>query len=391
MEVPIFNPPSGNHVPFTMFLDFNLYGYLQRQLFSSDERAGLRIERMAKCAMKIVQHLHYLETGQYVALQSIQERLQQPKDQPSKRYSNLLQGLLPDEAGELRGDMAIARSVFTLIRELSRAHESIVHSGLLAGHPVQMQPAHTRPVEWSGTSLDSYLLDAESKFGSRISLVAFKSPYKQYQTRLFLVITPGMRFEDFYEFVVFSRDYQDALQAENVFLKATTADLLTSQFYALWGHVALEGHILAAQGVYAPRGGLNLFTPTEAWTLQKIRESVAAFEEFYLPFIMSPLAKGEGMDFCKIYERAETEMLFHYYCYLKDRNGYLELLRDSGGSVDEVIAYGCARYGNEIGIQNWHPVRFADSYPYLKSMIRQVDQMALDLLEGCKSEAQSFT
>jgi hypothetical protein len=95
------------------------------------------------------------------------------------------------------------------------------------------------------------------------------------------------------------------------------------------------------------------------------------------------------MDFCKLYERAETEMLFHYYSYLKDRDGYLDLLQHSGGDVDEVIAWACAQYGSEIGIQNWHPIRFIDSYPCLKSMIRQVDQMALSRLEQLTSNARS--
>jgi hypothetical protein len=104
------------------------------------------------------------------------------------------------------------------------------------------------------------------------------------------------------------------------------------------------------------------------------------FEEFYLPFLMSPLAKGEGMDFCKIYERAETEILFHYFGYVRSRDEYLDLLQRSGGDADEVIAWACANYGNEIGIRSWHPLRFIDSYPCLKSMIRQVDQLAWEKL-----------
>jgi hypothetical protein len=179
------------------------------------------------------------------------------------------------------------------------------------------------------------------------------------------------------------------LVAEKVFLNTTTPVLLTSQFYTQWGHVALEAHILQAQSVFAPRGGLRLLLPNAQWTLQKIRESVAVFEEFYLPFLTSPLARGEGLDFCKIYERAETEMLFHYYCYLKNPLEYLDLLQRSDGDTDEVIAYGCAKYGNEIGIQAWHPIRFIDSYPYLKSMIRRVDEMALQQLENPASNARS--
>jgi len=384
---PVFDPPGRSHRPFTMFLEFNLYGYLQRQLFSDERQPELRIDRMAKCAVKILQHMHYVQTGQYVDTRQFQKKLQDEKaGQPWRDYAAMTRGLLSGEAvGEDR-DREIVRSILAIVSGLSRVHESILdtdHAG--------SKPLHALPGEWQGTGLGLFLADVQREFADRFTLVAFKSPYKQYHTKLFLVISPDMAFEDFYCFVMFARKYRRVFLEEKVHLNATTAILLTSQFYSLWGHVALEGHILGAQEIYAPRGGLTLVPPKEEWTLQKIRESVAVFEEFYLPFTTSPLAKGEGMDFCKIYERAETEILFHYYCYLKDRADYLDLIRHSGGSADEVIAYGCARYGNEIGIQNWHPTHFIDSYPYLKKMIRQVDEMALKRLESTTSEIQYST
>lgn len=379
-DAPVFDPPTGGrqraHLPFTMFLEFNLYGYLQRQLFSADRQPALRIERMAKCAAKIVQHLHFLETDRYLPLPALQDRLRQPGSEPPwPGYADLLQGLRAPQ-GE-PADRAAARSIHALILEVSRAHEALLPAGTATA-----VPEHARPPEWSGTRLDRFLDQVEARFGDRVTLVAFNSPYKRYHTRLFLVITPATGFDVFFDFVALAREHQAGLRSDRVFLNGTTPALLTSQFYSLWGHVALEAHILRAQRVFAPRGGLRLALPPERWTLQKIRESAAVFEEFYLPFLASPLARGEGPDFCKIYERAETEMLFHYYCYLKDREEYLDVLRHSGGSTDEVIAYGCARYGNEIDIQRWHPLRFIDSYPYLKSMIRQVDELALAQLGG---------
>lgn len=384
---PVFNPPQQSHLPFTMFLEFNLYGYIQRQLFSGEDQPRLRLDRMAKCAVKILQHLHYLQTGQYVeSRQFLANLLDGAAGQPWQLYAGMTSGLLSFEAEREIRDRDIARSVYTILTTLSQAHEAITDSEL-PGY----EPAHAIPGEWQGTGLGGFLEDVEKQFAGRVTLVSFKSPYKQYNTRLFFVISPRTNFEDFYGFVTFSRNYHQMFLAEKVQLNATTPVLLTSQYYGLWGHVALEGHMLQAQEVYAPRGGLRLMLPREEWTLQKIRESVAVFEEFYLPFMMSPLAKGEGMDFCKIYERAETEILFHYYCYLKDKEGYLELIQHSGGSADEVIAYGCANYGNEIGIQSWHPIRFIDSYPYLKKMIRLVDDLALKQLESVRSETQYST
>jgi len=382
MQAPVFNPPQKSHLPLTMFLEFNLYGYIQRQLFSNEHHPELRIDRMAKCAVKILQHLHYLQAGEYVDVRRFQEKLHdESAGKPWQIYATMMQGLLSSKE-----DRELARSIFEILVVLSRAHETITDC-----EPAGSEPRHAVPGDWQGTGLGDFLADVEQEFADRVSLVAFRSPYKQYHTRLFFVVSGETSFEDFYSFVRFSRKYHDVFQAEKILLNATTSTLLTSQFYSLWGHVALEAYILQAQEVYAPRGGLRILPPKEAWTLQKIRESVAVFEEFYLPFMMSPLAKGEGIDFCKIYERAETEILFHYYCYLKDKDGYLELIRDSGSSADEVIAYGCANYGNEIGIHNWHPIRFIDSYPYLKTMIRLVDEMALKRLESVKSETQYST
>jgi hypothetical protein len=374
VRVPVFDPPAGSHFPLTMFLEFNLYGYLQRQLFSAGEQPALRIERMAKCAAKILQHIHYLQTDQYLPVQAVQDRLRQSPEEAWRRYGEMLEGLRPG-AAHAGQDEEVARAIHALILELSRVHETL----LTAAAPASA-PAHGRPAEWAGTALDRFLRDAEERFGNRITLAGFSSPYKRYHTKLFLLLKPETSFEDFFGFVVFARDHHAQLRAEKVFLNATTPTLLTSQFYGQWGHVALEAHILSAQGVYAPHGGIRLLPPREEWALQKIRESLAVFEEFYLPFLMSPLAKGEGMDFCKIYERAETEMLFHYFGYVRSRDEYLDLLQRSGGDADEVIAWACANYGNEIGIRNWRPLRFIDSYPYLKSMIRQVDQLALEKL-----------
>jgi hypothetical protein len=384
-RIPVFDPPATEHLPFTMFLEFNLYGYLQRQLFSAGKQPGLRLERMAKCAAKILQHIHFLRSDEYLPVQDLQQRLRQPEAAPPwRRHAGLLQGLQPQDIADNRPDRAAARSVYELILELSRVHE-----GLLEDGPPAAELRHAVPPAWAGTRLDGFLADAGERFGDRLTLVGFHSPYKRYHIKVFQVLTPNTSFDDFSEFVAFARGYQASLRAEKVFLNATTPALLTSQFYTLWGHVALEAHILRAQTVYAPRGGFRLRLPETRWTLQKIRESVAVFEEFYLPFLASPLARGEGMDFCKIYERAETEMLFHYYCYLKDREDYLEVLQRCGGDPDEVIAYGCARYGSEIGIRNWHPIRFVDSYPCLKAMIRQVDDLALRQLEKPPSSAKS--
>ncbi len=385
-ETPVFNPPFTSRLPLTVFLEYNLYGYIQRQVFSSGKQPGLRVERMAKCAMKIIQHLHFLETGQYHKVQDLKQLIANPPSrEPWQRYRGMIGGLLP-EAGQEAHDEAMVRSVFNLVTGLSRAHEAVT--------PVEApatEPFHKTPGNWPGSGLDRFLHEAGQEFGDRLRLVAFSTPYYKNATRLFYVIGPGESFEAFYRFVRFARNYHGILSNERVILNATTPALLTSQFYGLWGHFALEPQIMLARGVYAPRGGFEMKHPPEEWTLQKIRESVAMFEEYYLPFMMSPRAKGEGMDFCKIYERTETEMLFHYFCYLKDKDAYLETMERSGGSGDEVITLGCARYGNEIGIQDWHPFRYVDAYPYMKSMIRHVDEMALRQLESSPSNVQFST
>lgn len=387
LNIPVFDPPIEPGLPLTMFLDFNLYGYIQKQLFSNEDQPSLRIDRMAKCAVKITQHLHYLQTGDYVTVPQLKEELgKQPLQQPWAHYRQTLSGLLRPESGQQDRDREIARSIFNVLLDLSRVHEK-----LLPAEGPESRPGHRFPAEWQGSGMEDFLREVEQDFSGRLSLLSYKSPYKQYHRRLFLLITQETPFEDFFAFINLARSYQETFQKQKIILNSTTPVLLTSQFYGLWGHVALEAYILAAQPVYAPRGGLKLRMPEEQWTLQKIRESVAVFEEFYLPFMMSPLAKGEGMDFCKIYERAETEMLFHYYGYLKDKEAYLQLMKQSGGAVDEVIAWACARFGNEIGIQDWHPFRFIDSYPYLKKMIRQVDEMALRQLESGTSDTQYST
>lgn len=387
LPFPVFDPPREPGLPLTMFLDFNLYGYLQKQLFSNEDQPALRIDRMAKCAMKITQHLHYLQSGEYITVPQLQEELgKQQALQPWQHYREMLGGLLFPAADQQDRDREIARSIYTTLLELSQVHETLLHEA-----SPESEPEHKIPGEWPGSGMEDFLRKVEQQFADRLTLVSYKSPYKQYHRRLFLVITPETPFEDFYAFIKLARSYQEIFLKEKIILNGTTPVLLTSQFYGLWGHVALEAYLLKAQTVYAPRGGLKLRMPEEKWTLQKIRESVAVFEEFYLPFMMSPLARGEGMDFCKIYERAETEMLFHYFGYLKDKEGYLQLMQQCGGSVDEVISWACARFGNEIGIQDWHPFRFIDSYPYLKKMIRQIDEMALQQLESGTSDAQYST
>lgn len=387
LTVPVFDPPMEPGLPLTMFLDFNLYGYIQKQLFSNEAQPSLRVDRMAKCAVKITQHLHYLQSGEYITVPELQETLARPSEKhPWEHYAQMLGGLLLPRAGQQDRDREIARSFYNTLLDLSRVHETLLHQ-----EDPKSEPVHQFPGEWQGSDMEDFVREVEQRFASRLTLVSYKSPYKQYHRRLFLVITPETSFEDYFAFIGLARSYEETFQEQKIILNVTTPVLLTSQFYGLWGHVALEAYILAAQPVYAPRGGLKLCMPEEQWTLQKIRESVAVFEEFYLPFMMSPLAKGEGMDFCKIYERAETEMLFHYYGYLKDRQAYLGLMTETAGSVDEVITWACARFGNEIGIQDWHPFRFIDSYPCLKKMIRQIDEMALRQLESGTSETQYST
>jgi hypothetical protein len=386
VEVPVFNPSMKEIFPLTMFLEFNLYGYLQRHMFASENRPSLLLQRMGKCSLKIIQHIHFLETGNYESVQALKDRLEANGHvEPSNRYALMIGGFFSTQPDKSRQDRAVIEAIYQVILELDR-----VHSEKMNLVDDCINAAHHWPDEWTGTPLGDFLKLVAVRFGGTIRLAGFKSPYKQYHTKLFFIIDPETSIEQFHDFVVFARPYYEGLVQQKVFLNATTRALLTSQFYSLWSHVALEGHILLAQSVYAPQGGLSIKIPEEQWTLQKIRESVSVFEEFYLPLITSPQAKGHGMDFCKIYERAETEMLFHYYCYLKDRDDYLAFMEKHAGSIDDVIAHGCAKYGNEIGIQNWHPFKFIDSYPFLKRMIRQIDDMALGKLEN-QTSAKKFS
>lgn len=176
------------------------------------------------------------------------------------------------------------------------------------------------------------------------------------------------------------------LVAADIRVIFSTESLLTSQFYTLWGPHALEAYILSAKGYHGRGGNLSIKIPPERWSVHQIRNSASIFEEYYLPLLHSPIAKGSGADFFKIYERSETETLLLYFYFLKDRESFIRDINDVKGDINEMLCIVTSKYSVELGTEAWRPYSYSSAYPYIAKLIRLVDTMAASELSRSPGE-----
>lgn len=365
---------TDSSVPHTRFLYFNLYSYWQWVILSGGRISELRFFRLRKCTMKILQHLFYLNEKTCFDIKELTQRLSGGEGAQGSaevlKAKEIFRHLeeVPRNSSDRRSSMTCAfRKLILYVQQVHCKHYDL-NTDLRSA-------SHSQDKTWLGQTLGDFIDRGEELFGDQFQVVALR-PIYEIKLRAFLLIDEKITQKQFDELLRFVSRYHQKLFQSKVQLFVATDKILTSQFYALWSPHALEAYLLLARDSFNPRGLLKIKVPPENWTLWKIRNSVSIFGEYYLPLLTSPRAKGDGGDFCKIYERTDIEMLFHYFYYLKDREAYLRDLAATKGDSNEILCITASKYANEIGMADWHPDKYADAYPYIKRMISLVDQMA---------------
>ena len=348
--------PIKASLPLTRFLHFNFYSYIQWVILSDQRISKLKFLRLRKNMMKIRQHLSYVK---------------EEKTNEGLLLSNELISTGIPAKEILRQDVIISE-FRELILDLHRTHaERYDLSNELYTVP------HANDDSWMTSAVKVFIRQGNELFGDRFQLVMIR-PICDFTVKSFLFIDESFGKDLFNDLIDLSRQHNLELFKSSLRLYFVTDKILTSQYYTLWSPFALEAHILLARGAYNPKGSFKIKLPSNEWTLWKIRNSISIFEEYYLPFLTSPNARGKGINYCKLYERPEVEILFQYFYYLKDRDSYFDDLKKAKGDLNEMLCLIASKYANEIGIQDWFPRTYDSAYPYIKRMVRLIDQMAYD-------------
>lgn len=350
---------------------WNMYGKLQWPLLAGQIITELKFRRLRGIILKILQHLRYLENEEMISIPLLEERLRR---QENSMASDIYRKIKIIPSGETMRSAALSEALRQLLLLMDRVHaERFDLAYTLTPAP------HSDDDQWLGKPLKKFIRTGKELFGDKFKIAALR-PIGEHKARVFLMIDDSCDPQCFMDLIEFVNQHNQKLFESRIRLMIVTEKIAASQFFGLWSPYALEAHILMARESYNPYGILKIRKPSHEWVVWKIRNSASIFEEYYLPHLMSPLAKGAGMDFCKIYERFEIEMLFHYFYYLKDRESYENDLARTNGDSAEIMAIAASKYARELGIHEWHPYNYASAYPYVQKLIRLVDQMAVQEL-----------
>ncbi len=340
---------------------WNMYCKLQWPLIAGQIITELKFRRLSGIMLKLTQHLYFLKENKAIDIPSLGKL-------PFANDFYLQTHTIP--SNPLRRRSILLHSFQKLIFLMDRIHSERfdLSYGLI---PVR----HSSDDHWLGSPLKDFIREGKSIFGGQFQIAVLK-PLGEYNARAFLLLKESWSPAIIQKLMTFANQHNQKLFESRVRLMFGTESIIASQFYALWSPHALEAHILLVRESYNPDGHLKIKLPPHEWVVWKIRNSVSIFEEYNLPFLISSQAKGAGIDFCKIYERFEVEVLFHYFSYLRNRETYEnDLMRTNGDSL-EMMAITASRYGNEMGTGDWRPYSYASAYPYVRQMIRLVDTMA---------------
>jgi len=327
--------------------------------------------------LKILQHLFWIDENCLYDIDELKRKWDKGENRDAKEQ---LAGEIFDHLNEIPYSISERRR---LILDTFRKSAFLIHRTHDEHYDLNegaLTVKHCRNDEWLGKPLKEFIEGGKNAFSGQFQTVVIK-PICEQSMRAYILIQPEMEAALFDDLLLFIEKHNQRLFESKVRAMVTTDKILTSQFYTLWSPYALEASILLARESYDPDGALRIKKPPEPWILWKIRNSVSIFEEYYLPLLTSPMAKGTGMDFCKMYERPEIEMLFHYFYYLKDPVKYEQDLKEVEGDSNEILCITASKYGNEIGIGDWRPYRYESAYPYVKKLIRIIDRMAMDRMK----------
>lgn len=361
--------------PHTILLDFFLYGLLQEELVSSSLLSNLTLIKLRKSTLKILQYIYCQGTGLYISAENLIKKMHADNSSSAIKEKGIYDYLFSssNSAPERFNYLAhMLREILLVLDEIHFKNYDLANNSKAV--------THTASPHWMNSILEEYIHEGKRLFGENLKLVIFQSPLYFDKILAFQLIDADTKKDLIAEWIRFTQRYRKRFRNANISIYISTETLLTSQFYTLWSHVALEAYLIPSQYVYTPDVRFKIKEPPEEWTLWKIRDSISIFEEYGLSYIISSNGRRAGMDFCNIYKMPMTKMLFHYYYYLKDREDYLQDIQNFHAEPSEILCAVCARYGDEIGITDWRPVKHEDFYPYMKKMIRLVDEMALDEL-----------
>lgn len=367
--------------PHTIFLEFFLYSLLQRELVSLSPLPNLTLIKLRKSTLKILQYIYYQKTGSYISIEDLVKKIHMNssgliiKEQKIYDYLFGSMGFLYKRFGCLAH---VLREILLMLDEVHLKNYNLANNSKAV--------AHTPSPYWMSSVLEKYIDKGKRLLGEDLKLVIFQSPLYFEKILVLQLINADTKEDAIEEWIRFTRRYRKRFRNANISTFITTETLLTSQFYTLWSYVALEAYLIPSQYVYTPEGRLRVKEPPEEWTLYKIRESISTFEEYDFSYIISSDGNSAGLDFCNMYRVPIIRMLFQYYYYLRDKQAYLQDIRNFHADPSEILCAVCARYGDEIGITNWHPARHQDFYPYMKKMVRLTDEMALDRLARSDKE-----
>ena len=338
---------------------YNAFGNVQWSLLAGQHITQLRFRRLSKLILKILTQLDLMS----------KHPLPQEHLTLNKEIKSLTTTVSTDS--QERKD----KLLFSLRRMILMADQ--VHHSLLPLNGELLTVKHQENKLWDSDLLQDFIKKGQMSFGQAFQVLVVE-PVCEHNTRVYIIIDQSWSDNKFIDLIVFINLYNQSLFESRFRLILTTVNILASQYYFLWHANALETELLLVRGMYNPRGLFKVYKVPDEWTKLKIRHTLSIYNEYYLPFLTSPMAKGAGIDFCKIYERQEIEMLFHYFYYLKDNNSYFDDVMNVQADSHEVLCLTAAKYGHELGINEWHPTNYFSAYPYVRTLIRLIGPMTYE-------------
>lgn len=365
-------PAGAGLFPLSSFLCFNLYGFFQDSLLSGRPVPGISA-RVKKCFLRIAQHVYFIGRKSYISLEAVDKEINSGRHlTPSfEKLSSASKKFSLNHADDPAKSAGIIKDT---ILAVSCAYNTAAPKGGALFKPAHAETPFYIPVyfkeflEKAGKILDE----------GKIKLVYYKDPYKFYRINAFFVIDESVLLEDLGALLGLCRKYYKKLIRENVVLRFTTGALLTSQMYCLNGPLALESYFVSNRNVYDKGGCLNIAHPPDEWNAIKIRESIYAFKEFFLPALM--FFKGHKKFTYELFDAPELNILLAYFLFFKSKPEFIEALKSANGDPYDLSAYVLSKYGSEMKADCWQTTTLRDSFPHISRMVNMVDEAASELL-----------
>lgn len=235
--------------------------------------------------------------------------------------------------------------------------------------------------DWLPPVVDQYLWATQRKFGEHITVVVQRPFFQLYeQFRVVGLVSNLTDPNRFAQWVTFSYDYTLKFKKIRARIISSTAALMASQSYQMWGETPLEAEYFStSQNLYAPTSEIRIAVPPESWSLLKLREALLNLEESQLP--QSVMFDGDK----ELTETALYKALAYYLVYARDPE---EFARALPGPEAGMLARADVIL-NELGIST-QSVTSTGRINLLCEIISNIDRFVLARLKHMKVDFETI-